>query len=65
MVFGNELRFFEGLLIFFVIFLFAVTAVVVAVTLFMGNWLGSGQAMAIPIVNASAKHTATVSIVYR
>jgi len=59
---GNGSRFFEGLLLFFVIFLFAVTAVVVAVTLFMGNWLGSGQAMATPIVNASAKHTATVSI---
>jgi len=52
----------EWLLLFFVIFLFAVTAVVVAVSLFMGNWLGSGQAMATPIVNASAKHTATVSM---
>jgi len=53
--------FVEGLLLFFVIFVFALTAVVLAVSLFMGNWLGSGQAMATPIVNASAKHTATVS----
>ena len=56
----------ELLLLFFVIFLLAVIAVVFFVSLFMGNWLGSGQAMATPIVNASAKHTATVSsVVYR
>jgi len=46
-----------------VLILFAVTAVVFLVSVFMGNWLGSGQAMATPIVNASAKHTATVSVV--
>jgi len=49
------------LLLFFAIFLFVVIAVIFSVNLFMGNWLGSGQAMATPIVNASAKHTATVS----
>jgi len=48
-----------------VLFILAVTAVVFFVSLFMGNWLGSGQAMATPIVNASAKHTATVSIEYK
>jgi len=47
----------------FILLLLAVTAVVLSVSLFMGNWLGSGQAMATPIVNASAKHTATVSVV--
>ena len=51
----------EFLLLFFVVFILAVTVVVFTVSLFMGNWLGSGQAMATPIVNASAKHTATVS----
>jgi len=47
----------------FILLLLAVTAVVLSVSLFMGNWLGSGQAMATPIVNASSKHTATVSVV--
>jgi len=50
------------LLLVFVVFLFIVIAIVLVVSLFMGNWLGSGQAMATPIVNASAKHTATVSM---
>jgi len=54
----------ERLLIFFVIFILAVTAVVFSVSLFMGNWLGSGQSMALPIVNATTRHTATVSVVY-
>jgi len=53
------------LLLLFVIFLLGVTAFVFFVSVFMGNWLGSGQAMATPIVNASAKHTATVSVVNR
>jgi len=53
---------FDRLLLFCVIFLLAVTAFVFCVSVFMGNWLGSGQAMATPIVNASAKHTATVSV---
>jgi len=55
----------ERLLLFFVIFLLGLAAVVFFVNLFMGNWLGTGQAMATPIVNASAKHTATVSVVNR
>jgi len=54
-----------SLLLFFIIFISAVIAVVFFVSLFMGNWLGSGQAMATPIVNASAKHTATVSVINR
>jgi len=53
----------DRLLLFCVVFLLAVAAVVFSVSVFMGNWLGSGQAMATPIVNASAKHTATVSVV--
>jgi len=57
-------REFGCLLLVFVVFLFVVIVIVVAVSLFMGNWLGSGQAMATPIVNASAKHTATVSVLH-
>jgi len=53
----------EFLLLFCVVFILAVTVALFIVSLFMGNWLGSGQAMATPIVNASAKHTATVSSV--
>jgi len=61
----NGCRFVLVKLLFFVIvfFLLAAIAVVLSFSLFMGNWLGSGQAMATPIVNASAKHTATVSVV--
>jgi len=51
-------------LLFYVIFIVAAIAVFIFVILYMGNWLGSGQAMATPIVNASAKHTATVSVVF-
>jgi len=52
----------DRLFLFCACFVLAVIAVVFSVSLFMGNWLGPGQAMATPIVNASAKHTATVSV---
>jgi lysophospholipase-2 len=43
-----------------VVVLATLTAVALAVILFMGNWLAPSQTMATPIVNATTKHTATV-----